>query len=38
MADVERDIKIIAMKPSVTDEEKLILLAKLDDLKKKIVS
>lgn len=37
MADVERDIKIIAMKPSVTSEEKLILLEKLDDLKNKIV-
>ena len=37
MADVERDIKIIAMKPSVTSEEKLILLEKLDDLKKRIV-
>ncbi len=35
LAEVERDLKIIAMKPSVSNEDKVLILAKLDDLKKK---
>lgn len=35
LSDIERDLKVIVMKPSVTNEEKLLILAKLDDLKKK---
>lgn len=36
LADVDMDLRIIAMKPSVSDEEKLLIMAKLDDLKKQI--
>ena len=35
LAEIERDLKVIAMKPSVSNEEKVLILAKLDDLKKK---
>ncbi len=38
LAEIERDLKLIAMKPSVSNEEKVLILAKLDDLKKKYTS
>ncbi len=38
LAEIERDLKVIAMKPSVSNEEKVLILAKLDDLKKKYTS
>ena len=38
LPDIERDLKVIAMKPSVSNEEKLLILEKLDDLKKKYKS
>ena len=38
LAEIERDLKVIAMKPSVSNEEKVLILAKLDDLKKKYKS
>lgn len=38
LSDIERDLKVIAMKPSVSNEEKLLILEKIDDLKKKYKS
>lgn len=36
LAEVERDLKIIAMKDSLEDGDKLIVMAKLDDIKQKL--
>lgn len=38
LADVERDLKVIAMKENLSDGDKLLVMEKLDDIKKQMMS
>ena len=38
LADVERDLKVIVMKENLSDGDKLLVMEKLDDIKKQMMS
>ena len=38
LADVERDLKVIAMKEDLSDGDKLLVMEKLDDIKTQIMN